>query len=651
MKLTKIVSFVVCLIIALLLTSELRVKYFISEINTNSRSFHLEENTPDNILTVIDELAKKYGVTAYILTEHNNKQGGAEYTFYQTSDFDKNFRYTYNDNLKSIFYGNISINRVPFTSFSGIMESTYFTVKGENNDLNNFFDEMENYAELLNVSGFNTTYGDDMITTYLVIWAIIAVFMFFVSIYQVSVFKREKMIAICNGNSPVSIILNSMLSDLAFVVPTTAILVMVVSKFASLQIDRQLIILLGCIIIVSVLPYIAYARFSIRAISHENKMLSNLVALSRIFKVVITAMLIGIVVTSATSLDALMKSYKSNLDLEEYLDYDIVKISANDISDVPDEYFEIDPLFAQIYADEVILKDVYTRFYEECDITIIDCYTSSDDYGEIKTMYCNSNATEYINSKFPQYTLDSEPAEIYFLIPKNQPNNEKRLDSMKTKLMEHNCRNDLKFEVIYYDENINLNYFDSFEDALIGNVEAPYLIFDTTIPTSESLSSEMVRLSTSDFTMKINDDLTACLDTVNAKSEKFNLRDSIEYQIKKSKSEMLSLIAVMVMLLILEIIMIYNIFSFDYRRNIKEYCIKRSLGCNTLGKYKGQLVYIILIYVISMIAICILFKSVNTALVIVLGSALMMVDLISIILCIVQTENKKVLTVLKGGML
>jgi hypothetical protein len=52
-----------------------------------------------------------------------------------------------------------------------------------------------------------------------------------------------------------------------------------------------------------------------------------------------------------------------------------------------------------------------------------------------------------------------------------------------------------------------------------------------------------------------------------------------------------------------------------------------------------------------MIAICILFKSVNTALVIVLGSALMMVDLISIILCIVQTENKKVLTVLKGGML
>lgn len=651
MKLTKIVSFVVCLIIALLITSELRVKYFISEINTNSRSFHLEENTPDNILTVIDELAKKYGVTAYILIEHNNKQGGAEYTFYQTSDFDKNFRYTYKDNLKSIFYGNISINRVPFTSFSGIMESTYFTVKGENNDLNNFFDEMENYAELLNVSGFNTTYGDDMITTYLVIWAIIAVFMFFVSIYQVSVFKREKMIAICNGNSPVSIILNSMLSDLAFVVPTTTILVMVVSKFASLQIDRQLIILLGCIIIVSVLPYIAYARFSIRAISHENKMLSNLVALSRIFKVVITAMLIGIVVTSATSLDALMKSYKSNLDLEEYLDYDIVKISANDISDVPDEYFEIDPLFAQIYADEVILKDVYTRFYEECDITIIDCYTSSDDYGEIKTMYCNSNATEYINSKFPQYTIDSEPAEIYFLIPKNQPNNEKRLDSMKTKLMEHNCRNDLKFEVIYYDENINLNYFDSFEDALIGNVEAPYLIFDTTIPTSESLSSEMVRLSTSDFTMKINDDLTAYLDTVNAKSEKFNLRDSIEYQIKKSKSEMLSLIAVMVMLLILEIIMTYNIFSFDYRRNIKEYCIKRSLGCNTLGKYKGQLVYIILIYVISMIAICILFKSVNTALVIVLGSALMMVDLISIILCIVQTENKKVLTVLKGGML
>lgn len=116
-------------------------------------------------------------------------------------------------------------------------------------------------------------------------------------------------------------------------------------------------------------------------------------------------------------------------------------------------------------------------------------------------------------------------------------------------------------------------------------------------------------------------------------------------------SEMLYLIAVMIILMILEIIMTYNIFSFDYHRNTKEYSLKRAFGSDVIGKYRGQFLYVFLIYILSILAACVLFKIKNIPLVIILGIFLLLIDLISIVLFIIRTENKKVIAVLKGGML
>lgn len=651
MKITKCITFIFCLLIGLLLTSEMRVKYFISEMNSNRRSFCLEENTSDDILIIINNLAEKYNVTAYIKNESVKNHVETEYTFYQTSDFDKEFRYTYKSKIKSIFYGNIAIKRLPLTSFSNIRENTYFIIKGSHNELDRFMDELENHTELLDVNAYDSNYGDDMITTYLLIWTVIAVFLFLVSLYQVSVFKREKMIAICNGSSPFYIILQSISSELACILPITVAAAIILKNSTSLKIDCQLIIILSAIIITSIIPYFTYVRFNIRSISHENKMLANLVRLSRFFKVIITALLIGIIVSSAASIKKLIKSYESSVALEKYHGHDIVKIKATDLDDVPNEYFEIDQLIAQMYADEFVLKEIYSRFYEECNITIIDCHTVADNCGKTNIIYCNGNSAEYVNSKFSQYISDSEIADVYFLIPESELSNDKRIDSLKTNLKNYNCRSNLNVSVVYYDNNVKFNYFDSFENLLIGNTEDPCLIFDTTPPTTDSLSSHMIRLGTSNLTMVMNDDLKAYLNKVNAVYETFNLKESVEYQMEKSKSEMLYLIAVMIILMILEIIMTYNIFSFDYRRNTKEYCLKRAFGSDVIGKYKGQFLYIFLIYILSILAACVLFKIKNIPLVIILGIFLLLIDLISIVLFIIRTENKKVIAVLKGGML
>ncbi|MDE5936022.1 MAG: hypothetical protein K2G83_01255, partial [Ruminococcus sp.] len=196
------------------------------------------------------------------------------------------------------------------------------------------------------------------------------------------------------------------------------------------------------------------------------------------------------------------------------------------------------------------------------------------------------------------------------------------------------------------------NYFDKSQDELIGTVQNPYIIYDTITPSEETLNPDTTRLDIATLVVDINDDLQNELYNYNnLKYERFNLHDNVEYRISKARNECISLFVVVALFVLLEIIMTYNIISFNYRLNMKEYCIKRALGCGILDKYKSQIIYLILVYVISAIIIGILFKSANLLPLIFISGTLMILDIISIIYFILRTEHKKVLAVLKGGLL
>lgn len=56
MKIIKYISFFICMAITLVITSKVRVKYFISEIQMNNWSFHFDNNISDNIIDKIENL-------------------------------------------------------------------------------------------------------------------------------------------------------------------------------------------------------------------------------------------------------------------------------------------------------------------------------------------------------------------------------------------------------------------------------------------------------------------------------------------------------------------------------------------------------------------------------------------------------------------
>ena len=651
MKITKFVTFFLCLIISLILTSECRVKYFISEMNSNCYSFNFSDTATDDILPIVNELAKKYEVTVYTRIEKVSKQDDTEYRFYQTSDFDRGFKYTYNDKINSLLYGNITIEKYPLTYFSELKEDDYFRIKGKKQNINDFITELENYDELRNISAYYTDYSESCLITVYGLWLIVLIFLFFVSFYQVSVFRREKMIAICYGNSSAFIILKSILSDFLVNIPITAISVFLIKSMLSLVIDRNIIFFLTANILVSAIPYISYTKFNIKSISHENRMLSHLVKLSRIFKLIITAMLIFVTVSAANMSQELVKSYKSNLSLKKYIDYNIIDISTDDLSKVPQEYFEIADILAQSYANRLIMSDIYTNFYKKYDLTIINRSVSGDEYGTTNRIYCNCNAGEYIHNIFGKYINNAEKSDVYFFIPDNQPDSDGRQKGMETLLSNYNGRKNMTKSVIFYNSDIDFSYFDKSDDNIIGTVKNPYVIYDTTVPTAEYLNPDTTRLDVATFVMYCDEELKNYFNRNNINYDIFNLRETIEYRTEKSKSEIFSLLILIVLLMMLEIIMTYNIISFDYRLNMKEYCVKRALGCGTLGKYKLQFAYIIIIYIIAVFAVCTMLKSVNIPVIVCSGTLLMLLDILSVIYFIIRTENKKVLAVLKGGML
>lgn len=648
MKIIKYISFLICIVIALLITNEVQVKYFISEIQMNNLSFHFNNDISDNIIDTIENLSDKNNVVVYSKKEKSSGQDITTYDIFENMPLTADFKYSFSDKIKSIIFGNIQINEKPLSVLSNINENTYFNIKGNQDDISAFVKDLEQYAELYNLNANITTYPEDCLKLIDILWIIILIFLVFVTYYQVSILKREKMISICYGNSPALIVLQAILSDLAFTVPIILLSVFAMKTIFLTTIDKKLIIYLVLAVVVSIIPYFSYIRFNLQSISYENKLLARVALLSKVFKLIITCMLLAVIVSVSYASESLMKSYTANSLMTKYTDYEVMRVSNQDLSKVPPEIAEIDNTLAQSYADRIAINDLYCRYYTKCDITILDKHYSSDNYGEFENIYCNSNAKDYVFNVFSDFIDENDNADVIFFIPENQNNFDNRLRKMKSLLANYNISENYSEKIIYYDKNINFCCFNSDPENLIGVTENPYIIFDNISPEISDNEYEK-RLDMPALAVHMNDEIRNELKmTDNLNYTSYNLKENIEYMVAKYKKELFILAFVVLILMFLEIIMTYNIISFDYRLNMKEYCLKRSLGYGMLGKYKKQIIFLVIIYVISILTVCKLIKS-NIFLVVIFGSVLMLMDVSAIIFFIILTENKKVTKVLKGG--
>ena len=650
MKIMKYIFFLICMTIALLLTNELQVKYFTSELQMNDWSFHFDNSITDDIVEILEKLSEKNNVLVYANKQKISEQNITVYDIFENQPLNTCFQYAVPKKLKSIFLGTIQINENKLSDLHEIDETIYFRVKGDENNISKFIKELEQHANLYSLNSYITSYPEDCVKPVNILWLVIALFLLFVNYYQVSILKREKMIAICYGHSPALIMLKSILADLALIVPIAFISIFFMQKIFFIIINKKIISYSILIILTCVMPYFSYLKFNLKLISHENKLLEKIVMLSKIFKLIITCMLLGVVVSVSYASKSFIDSYNANSQMKKYLDYDIIRISNQDFSKVPEEILALDDTLAQSYANRIAINDLYSRYYQACDITILDRHYASDNNIEIEQIYCNGNAKDYIFSIFSDYIDKTENSDLIYFLPKNKNNSNNRIDSLRTFLKNYNTAENYSEKIIYYDNDntIKICCFSSNPENLISIADNPYVILDNMPPEKSSTNYEK-RLDMPALAIHKNNEFETEIHSKNNLNYlSYCLKDNILYMIETSKKELLILLFIVLVLLFLEIIMSYQMIAFDYRLHRKEYCLKRAFGSGMISKYKKQIIFLIAIYAISILVVCNLIHS-NFYFVLILGVSLMLLDLLAILFFILQTEHKKVLAVLKGG--
>ena len=649
MKITKYLTFLLCLMIALVLTNEMKAQYYLRELSTNCWSFHFGNEIDREQLAIISDIAVAEKVTLYTWRDGDNKQGETFYRIYETGGLSEYLRYNLPQKSRSFLYGETIFTVNSLDELESVDENTYFRIKGDDNQIEKFVNSCESITNVCQLSVNALNYSKQCIIITNFVWSVIIIFTLLASIFYVSITKREKSISICYGKSKAVVIVGAMIAEFVFLTPLTLICVYIVNSVLLMQIRWTEVSYILILIIVSIIPYIMYASFNIKMISHENRQLIKVARLSKILKVILTTMTIISLVLSYNSLVNLIKLYNNNYSLQEFTEYSLLNIKMFDYSNVPDEIRSFDSALCQSYADRMVSNSIYENFYDNNNITIIEKEYCDDDNGAFDIIYCNGHSKHYISKYVNVDPASLEDNCIIYYIPDETNISEKRIHRMDTYLKNINHSDTPQPVIIKYQNEIDFNYFAADEDSLIGQSHSPYIIFDSTNPHYSPVNEYEDRRDMISLIIDPDENIISELNSIKGlEYSLYPIKDSISYAINKSKKAIISLSIIDFLLLVLETIMTINIIAFDYKLNGKEYCIKTILGYKRVKKYRNIFLFLLLIY-IAISAILSLKLSTYTQCVCIASSSLCVIDFLIVTYFTVREEKKKTLVVLKSG--
>lgn len=90
MNITKYITYLICLVIALVFSNEVKALYYFRELSTHCWEFSLDDTVDGDQIKLLGELAAAEHVTLYTWDEDDDKQGNLLCSVYETggiSDF------------------------------------------------------------------------------------------------------------------------------------------------------------------------------------------------------------------------------------------------------------------------------------------------------------------------------------------------------------------------------------------------------------------------------------------------------------------------------------------------------------------------------------------------------------------------------------
>ncbi|MDE6679094.1 MAG: hypothetical protein K2K02_08640, partial [Ruminococcus sp.] len=309
-------------------------------------------------------------------------------------------------------------------------------------------------------------------------WRLLIVFAFFLSAFDTESKRRICFVRIMNGTSPVEILFFNIGIELFVMTGIVCIATYFTDIFVTVETGKQFFLMNGILVLSAMLPYIRLTDISYKVITHERLTVSRLLNFGYIYKTFLICMTI-IIFSLTASVGKDFFRYLRVLDFaREYENYSIIRIETTEAS-ISDS--NEDEVLKYIELTNMRIEEVYRQYYESNNALLIEPYNIHGNKNGI--IYCNSNASEYINRMFGEYS-DKINADVCIFVPKGISETDPLIANAEKTTIPYFAGKSWKpdIKLIYYYENKTGFYLSAHEDSLLALIENPVVVYVTRTP-------------------------------------------------------------------------------------------------------------------------------------------------------------------------
>ena len=638
----------ICIVFCIVMTNELRAVFFVKEIASNDSYFEIANTSVKP--TELGALANEYNILLYRFDETDDlSTKEKKIDIYASSQVEKYFSSDLITNRNSVFFGKIRVQLHPLNN-SNEKETEYYRLKGNSKSREDFLSLLKEQGVIENSSTNNYSYEKTYSRIMCFMWFAISVFLHLLSIFYVSITKREQMIAVTYGKSLVLIVLLHMFEDGIIIGGVCLFGALFAQSFLLLSINQEIRIFLFFILSFCTLPNLLYGKFDLKLLKNENKALRRTVLLSIVFKYLTSLFLIPILTMEMHSIIELNQDYQAVEQLQFLNNHQIIQLHTDDASLVPND---VPPELKSEYANRILNNQFYKKYLNSNTIVILhgEKRYLTDRSNPYYILYCNKNAKDYIISKFPQFKREISKADeeqSYLFIAPNSKRNLSNQVGLESLAWNYNPNIIPQPQYCYYDKEVEIYSLCKSEASYLLLLESPFILLDFRMPYEISVDIES-RIDLSEIAVESSDLLMKELqENSEIECTFYPVGNSIQYKISEAKRHLFTLLLLVLSLFVQNLLMTYCIQSFDFRLNLKQYAIQKTLGVTMCKKYLRIILLVLLPYLWSIPFSLFVFDQ-ALSLSIISAAICILTDIAVLWYLIVRVEAKRVLKLIKNA--
>ena len=553
---------------------------------------------------------------------------------------------------KSLFSGNTTIE---YSEFEKVKTEQYIERFYFLGDKSNVKTAINDLFELAGKTRAKRN-GEDLDTKLIyAIWFVVFSFGCILTLFDISLQKKEVLIKISVGESIWRIIAKNVINDIAFIIIVYNIAKLIVSKFEYLEyLNTEFELALVIFMFINSLLYLYMLKNDIKRALMRRYSSEGLRGNCYVIKVFSMMILIAVVGTNMITIKESYNIVRQDDTMQSFSEYEFVDfvgyISDRDYME-PESYKEM-------------LCELFYRNYTSDNVAMATKITEDEDGNQY--MCINDNADDAMKSLLDSYEVDST-YDIHIFVPKEKIDKLESIHKDAIELVLAEVYMPLineGYEVIYYDGDPDILCFDREFRMNSEYVEQPVIIyldventyFDEAayIPESggalESCQRHIMYKNSEELYKEISEKYN--LVDYGLKIETTNSIDKYNYYRNQMIRTMIINVIVSGFIIILNIMLISVIIRLEYISNADELAIKKIMGYSIFERHRkifGLSGMSTVLGILTLLAINLYFDFMNFITLCILGLIVMLLEWAIIGVMIIGIEKTDVVKVLKGG--